>query len=777
MIRRSSLVFLAGILALGIAVAIPVSQTKQKPVSFSRDILPLLKAKCFSCHTGATSAAKLDLSLPESYKKTRLVNPKSPAKSVLMRRLKGLDGLPQMPVGFKPLTSEELALVETWISQGASTKVDSIKHWAYAPIKDPSPPKTEWDSLAQNPIDHFVFNKLKQENLSPTKPATKSALCRRVYLDLIGVPPTVAQLDAFLKDRSPNAYEKLVDSLLDSVHFGETQAIQWLDLARYADTHGYEKDFPRTMWPWRDWVISALNKDMPFDQFTIEQMAGDMVPHPTRDQLIASGFNRNAMLNQEGGTDPDEQLWIANIDRVSTTSTIWLGQTLQCAQCHNHKYDPFTMEDFYRFLAYFNGAEFDTKSAPDSTQNDTPKLDLSDPQLVPIKAQIESLQPVIAKLPDGSPEKANLTATVNSLQQELRKLTNMKVLIMKERTYEGDPTAPIRTKGSFLQPGQIVTANTPASLPLLPKKPKVNNRLALANWLVSPTNPLTARVQVNRIWAHYFGFGIVKTEENFGTQGEPPVNPELLDWLASYFQKQGWSQKAVHKAIVMSYAYRQDSAMTQSSLQSDPENRYACRGPRFRLPAETIRDNALAVGGILSDKIGGPSTFPDQPEGVWNSAFSGEQWISSPGEDKYRRGIYTYLKRSSPYPSYLTFDSTSREVCSARRIRTNTPLQSLILLNDPVFLDAAKGLASQMLKFKTLTERMSYGFRAALSRTPTADEMNVLIKQFSSQRSRLMKDSVNTAKICKPGVSNPERAATILVAQSILNLDEAITKE
>ena len=602
----------------------------------------LLKARCVSCHGADSQQARLRLDTRDGLLKGGVSGAAIAAgkgkDSLLLKRILGQGGA-RMPLGFAPLNAHETAVIRAWIDAGAAWPDGAnAKHWAYLPPKNVAPPAVHlkaYQNWPRNSIDYFVLARLEKEKLVPSLEAPKTTLLRRVTLDLTGLPPTVEETQAFLADTSKNAYEKVVGRLLASPRYGERQARGWLDLARYADTNGYEKDSRRSMWPYRDWVINAFNSDMPYDQFTIEQIAGDLLPNPTPSQIIATGFHRNTMYNDEGGVDRDEQRWLTIVDRVGTTASVWMGTTLMCAQCHNHKYDPFTQKDYYRFFAFFERAkEEDFKVSADK---------------------------------DGKATAATL--------------------VMQEKPEATPPTTFVRIKGAFLSKGEQVSASTPAILPPMPAEAPVN-RLGLARWLVSPENPLTARVAVNRCWEQLFGAGLVETTEDFGTQGRRPTHPELLDWLANHFAH-GWSLKSLLRLLVTSATYRQSSRITPALLAHDPANRLLARGPRFRMEAEMLRDITLAASGLLSPKIGGPSVFPLQPDGIWNNPYSGDTWKVSEGEDRYRRGLYTFWRRTSPYPAFTTFDASSREFCTLRRLRTNTPLQALTTLNDPAFFRAA----------------------------------------------------------------------------------------
>jgi hypothetical protein len=751
-------------------------------VDFFKDVQPIFKESCYGCHGPDQQMGGLRLDQKAAIMKGGASGkpflPGNSKESLILHRVMGQGG-PQMPLGFPPLSAEKIARIRLWIDQGADwpdSPAGSAKHWAYqAPVRPPLP-KVQRSGWVKNPIDAFVLARLEKEGLQPSHEASKETLIRRATFDLTGLPPTPKEVDAFLADKTPHAYEKVVGRLLASPHYGERWARPWLDLARYADTNGYEKDERRSIWKYRDWVINAFNRDMPFDQFTIEQIAGDMLPNATLDQKIATGFHRNTMFNAEGGVDQEEQRWITLIDRVGTTGSVWLGSTIQCSQCHNHKYDPFTQKEFYQFLAFFDHSKEPQLSVP------TPGQVI---QQASMKAEIERLDALMKAKPGETPAYAQrvryLKARAEKVQKELDGLPVTTTLAMEEIPDRETPSTYLRIKGAFLQKGEKVYANVPACLPPL-SKDEPRNRLGLAKWLVDKRNPLTARVTVNRIWEQYFGQGIVETSEDFGSQGSPPTHPELLDWLATEFMNKGWSQKAIHRLIVTSATYKQSSSVTPALLERDPNNKLLARGPRFRLEAEMVRDLSLAASGLLSPKIGGPSVFPPQPEGVWNIPYNGDQWVTSTGEDRYRRAIYTFLRRTSPYPMLLNFDGTSHEFCTVRRIRTDTPLQALNTLNDEAFFEAARHLAKRMQREggANLKSKLTYGFRLCLTRKPTPLELSRLTGLFEKEAARYHSDESDAKAVLAVKDASPdaaELAALTLVSNVLLNLDETLTKE
>ncbi|MFN7999048.1 MAG: DUF1553 domain-containing protein [Bryobacteraceae bacterium] len=1032
-------------------------------VDFDREIRPILADNCFACHgpDEKQRMANLRLDIKEGMFAERsgkpVIAPGDSAASRLFQRISATDKAKRMPPSYseRSLAPAQVELIKKWIDQGAKWEL----HWSYVPPKRPDVPSAGDSKWPRNSIDNFILARLTREGLKPSPEASRATLLRRVTLDLTGLPPSPAELDAFLADKFPDAYEKVVDRLLHSPHYGERMAMQWLDLARYADTHGYHIDSHREMWHWRDWVIDAFNRNMPFDEFTIDQLAGDLLPNATLQQKIATGFNRNHMINFEGGAIPEEYQTEYVVDRVEATSNTWMGMTLGCARCHDHKYDPIKQRDFYRFFAFFN--TIPEKGLDGRAGNAKPYVQIPSPeqaaQLAKVKETLENTEktladsevdPLIAdwekpkldNMPapsreallahysldgnfadrsghyhdgrtltgaptfdDGPVGKAahfegesevsfgdvgdfdsatpfslalwlepNSTKEVAFFQRidspverrgyellcdesvvlprlrrglKLRfRLTNHwpdnAIEIRTKRTliegdfvhlgiaYDGsskaaglkmyvdgepvevevlhdtlsgpirnsaaleignkklgpafrgrlddfriygrqlapaeiaqlaaeepvrvalflsagqrskeqkkevrdyflkhDAPEPLKTafaerakaetlcedldwtvpssmvmeemdkpwdtfilgRGDYRNHGEKVTPAVPAMLPPLPADLPAN-RLGLAKWLVSPSNPLTARVAVNRYWQMYFGHGIVKTAEDFGSQGEAPVHPELLDWLATEFVRTGWDIRAMQRLIVTSAAYRQDSRVSPDLLEKDPENRLLARGPRFRLPAEVVRDNALAVSGLLDNRLGGPSVYPYQPKGLWEEmafgdVYSAQTYVQSHGADLYRRSMYTFWKRTVPPASLSAFDAPDREKCTARRTLTNTPLQALVLLNDPTYIEAARLLAQRMLEQggKDASSRINYGFRLVTARKPDANEVRVLKDIERQELAQYRRDGEAAHKLIQVGESpaapkldQSELAAWTTVASTILNLDEAITKE
>ncbi len=941
-----------------------------EPVQFSRDVLPVLSANCFACHgpDEHERQADLRLDLEAEAKQPRdegsPIVPGKPEQSSLIARLLSTDPDVVMPPpkANKPLKPEQIETLRRWVAEGAQWQ----RHWSFEPVVKPA-----------GSLDDQVQAALAKQGLTPQPAATPETLVRRLFLDIVGLPPTPDQAEAFARDPSPAAYARLVDDLLARPQFGEHWGRMWLDLARYADTKGYEKDLGRTMWPWRDWVVDALNADMPLTQFTTEQLAGDLLPNATEQQLIATAMHRNTMSNDEGGTDDEEFRSVAVKDRIDTTIQVWMGLTMGCAKCHTHKYDPISNADYYRFYALFNQTEDadrydDAPRIPVVTAEQRAEQERRAAQVKDLQAQVRQrsdgdaklaaaeegkwtkgtvieatarsmanllpqtdgsilakgkvenedtytatlnlragrhtairLEALPTKLADGqlgvgrkpadpnfvvselvvewlsgdAPQPLKLVAPRADFSQEgwpvaaaidgdlktgwavsprqrerhlaifdfaeplmLAAESKLRVTITQNygdrlvlaafrlSTSDADPAGlmppqespetrraldelaasqkslrefesalpqlpilrelptakqrvtKIHKRGSFLDPGEEVTADVLTPFGKLPDGAP-RNRLGVAQWLVSAENPLTPRVWANRVWARLFGQGIVETEEDFGALGTPPSNPALLDWLAAEYRAGVWSLKSLVKAIVLSDTYRQSSEITPAQRESDPRNVLASRGARFRLSAEVVRDQSLAVSGLLSLKRGGPAVMPPQPAGMWRSTYNGQKWIDADGEDRYRRGIYTYLKRTTPYPSLTTFDGGSGEVCQVRRIRTNTPLQALVTLNDPVYLEAAAALAKRMVTAaREPQSRAAHGLRLALIRPLHDGETEPLVRlqhtaqlAFTAapeQAEAFIKSSRGIAENIPPA----EHASWIVTASAILNLDEFLTR-
>ena len=1028
------------------------SEPNSEVVEFNRDIRPIFSDKCFACHgpDSKNRLTKLRFDTEDGAKQDLggrfAIVPGDPSRSEIVRRITAKEAARRMPPVYsgESLTDREIDLIRRWIGQGAIWQ----KHWSLIPPRRPELPKVSNRSWPRNGLDFFILERLDREGLPPSPAADRATLLRRVSLDLTGLPPTPEEIDAFLNDTAPNAYEKVVDRLLESPRYGERMTVQWLDAARYADTNGYQSDAERSMWRWRDWVIDAFNQNMPFDQFTIEQIAGDMLPNATLAQKIATGFNRNHRGNGEGGIIPEEYAVEYVVDRVETTASVWLGLTLGCARCHDHKYDPLTQKEFYQVFAYFNnvpekGRAFKYGNSPPFIKAPTAaqqsRLRELEAKLAAAESQFAQLQPelreaqrrweksldttrpvhwsnpagLVARFPldgvlandqwlDGEPEfvsgeigqAANLdgkrfldagdvanfgfydqftlaawiyptgpsgaivtrtkeipegagfglylkdgkvqvnlvvrwlddggrveterplalqqwhhvlmtydgsrlakgirifvngepqklkvllddinqsfavkeplrigagggpenrfrgyiddvhiynfalppkqaavlanSAPINEIaaiapenrtsvqagkiescflqryapghvQQSWNLVKDLRaqreqlvdslptVMVMQERETPRDTFLLIR--GAYNRPGERVSPGPPAVLPSLPAGTP-NNRLGFAKWLVDPSNPLTARVTVNRFWQMYFGVGLVKTAEDFGSQGEWPTHPELLDWLATEFVRSGWDLKALQKTIVTSATYRQSSKATPELRRKDPENRLLARGPRFRLPAETVRDQALAISGLLVEKTGGPSVRPYQPAGLWKELTAGFDpaqkeggYKQDRGESLYRRSLYTFWKRTVPPPAMMLFDSAGREACSVLQTRTNTPLQALNLMNDVTYMEASRVLAQRMMAEggQSPDQRIRFAFRLATARWPNPEESRILLSGFHYYLENYLAYREAALKFVSQGESprNPrldvsELAAYTAVASLILNLDETVTKE
>ena len=797
-------------------------------ISFNEQIRPILNERCVDCHGGIRRQGDLSLlfrheALAVAESGERAIVPFKPEASELLRRVTHTDSSHRMPKDDLPLTPEEVQTLHTWIEQGAHWE----DHWAYVSPERPVLPDISDPDWVREPMDHFVLARLNEVGLAPQFEADCPVLIRRVTLDLIGLPPTPADVNQICNEKKL-LYETYVDTLLSSPAYGERWAAMWLDLARYADSKGYEKDVGRTIWRYRDWVIRAFNEDMPFDQFTIEQLAGDLLPDATESQLIATAFHRNTMTNTEGGTDDEEFRVAAVIDRVNTTWEVWQGTSFACVQCHGHPYDPFVHEEYYEFFAFFNSTAdrdldsefptlplFEPEVAADGHAliSETARLEeamiarirsdtlaalrrdwettLDQPEVIgrvrlmlqnEVKrvvatpeedrgdAQHWTLDHVYASLTDD-PVITRLRAEKKEKERTLQALNPVYTPIMQELPFRR--RTHVLERGSFLLKGNAVQPNTPDVLPgMLEDMPR--NRLGMAEWLVSGQNPLTARVIVNRFWEQFFGTGLVESLEDFGTQGLERSHPDLLDYLAvSFVEDHHWSIKSFLRSVVHSATYRQSSRVTEELRQMDPRNRNLARGPRFRLSAEQIRDQALKVSGLLSSKMYGPSVMPPQPEGLWKNPYDSRQWIASEGDNRYRRAVYTYWRRTIPYPSMATFDSPSREFCVSRRIRTNTPLQALVSLNDPVFIEAAQALARRMLRAE---HPIAAGYTYAMGVSPAAEVLDVLTSLHADAFAHYTEGSEDTARLTGSPESS-ELAALTVVANAILNLDQFLMKE
>ncbi|MHB1557546.1 MAG: PSD1 and planctomycete cytochrome C domain-containing protein [Isosphaeraceae bacterium] len=758
----------------------------KRSVDFNREVRPILAKNCFACHgqDEARRAKKLRLDVREAAitpleDGNAAIVPGDPDSSELVERITTDDESLRMPprkTGHR-LTSAEVDTLKTWIEQGANY----ARHWALIPPAAQTLPAARDGSWPRNGIDRWILARLESEGLKPSPEADPYTLLRRASLDLRGLPPSPAEVERFINDRKPGAYERAVDRFLDDPAYGERWARMWLDLARYADSAGYGSDPLRPdIWPYRDWVIAAFNRNLPFDRFTLLQIAGDLAEHPSLDDRIATAFHRNTMTNTEGGTD-DEEFRVAAIkDRVDTTIQVWMGLTAGCAKCHSHKFDPITQEEYYRLYAIFN------QTADADRGDESPTVPFPVPAIMKqnreIDAKIAALRAGLSKSTPAA-EAAKVKAQVDKLEKSRPKPPN--VPVMQELPPLGRRKTHLLRKGNFLDPGQAVEPGVPAALHPLPAG-KAADRMALARWLVDPANPLTARVAVNRYWAQLFGVGLVETEEDFGTQGEPPSHPELLDWLAMHYRESGWDTKALIRLIVTSATYRQSSRVRPELMKKDPRNRLLARAPRNRLEAEMVRDQALALSGLLSRKVGGPSVFPPQPDGLWQAAFNGERtWSTSAGDDRYRRGLYVFWRRTVPYPSMAAFDAPSREICAIRRVRTNTPLQSFVTMNDPVYVEAAQALARRIVRDggRDTTARMRFALTLCQCRPPRPEQIEPLLALHSAELDRYRKDrAAAVALATEPigpapaGVDPADLAAWTAVANVLLNLDSVLSR-
>lgn len=812
---------------------------------FEENVRPVLHAKCLLCHNDTAKMSGLSLGRRESTLQGGMrgpaVAPGDPENSLLVHAVRYSGDLKMPPTGKLP--QAEIDALTRWVEMGLPWQEEDVAdapkagagHWAFQAIEKPEPPHVNNTGRVRNPIDNFILARLEKEGIEPSPEADRETLIRRVSLDLTGLTPSPQEIDHFVNDPSPDAYEKLVERLLSSPHYGERWGRHWLDLARYADTNGYNIDGPREIWMYRDWVINAVNNDMPFDQFTIEQIAGDLLPNPTEQQIVATGFHRNTLLNLEGGIDFEQYRVEAVVDRVSTTGAGFLGLTLGCARCHSHKYDPISQKEFYQIYAFFNNIDElsgEFKDAAGRARAHEPILEFGQPEEFTrrdaarhqiklleqelkeyeksiedgqtaweaslTEEQIEELGPRVREVlvvPPNERNEQQQRAALNAFKQAdpgwsarskgidaLRKAEPKleSTLVMRELAKPRE--AYIHLGGDFLRKGETVEPGTLAVLPPLKAEGRTN-RLDFARWLVDPENPLTPRVTVNRIWQQYFGRGIVRTENDFGSQGSPPSHPELLDWLASAFITGGWSMKAMHRLIVNSGSYRQSSAMRPELLESDPDNQLLARQSRLRLEAEIIRDAALSASGLLTPAIGGPSVFPPQPAGAGRVTQVNRKWEADIGPNRFRRGLYTYFRRSAPHPGLIVFDGPDSMMTCTRRNRSNTPLQALTLLNDEAHVEFAQALAQRVLNEapKSRDERLNHAFRLSLGRTPKASEREQLSLFLANQLDEFRTHPDEAASVLPMevdgGADVPLLAAWASTSRVLLNLDEFITRE
>ncbi len=846
--RASSFVRAALFLICG---ALPLAAQQGAGQTFSADALrffenevrPLLSTKCAACHNDKLLTSGLSVGSRESIlmggNRGQAAFPGSPEDSLLIHATRHTDEL-KMPPGGR-LAPEEIAALVRWVQLGlpwpAAVRAkgpadDSSTHWSFQPIRRPRPPEVSRESWVRNPIDRFILARIENKGLTPSPEAERTTLIRRLYIDLVGLLPAPEEVDAFVNDDRPDAYEQLVDQVLDSPHYGERWARHWLDLARYADSNGYNNDGERKIWMYREWVIQALNRDLPFDQFVIEQIAGDLLPNPTKQQIVATGFHRNTLLNLEGGVDFEQYRVEAVVDRVDTTGMAFLGLTLGCARCHDHKFDPITQQEFYRFFAFFNSidelsgefkdregrkrafepvlefgtpeqharrgairaqlkvmeeelesyrdqllekqSEWEASLDGDALEKLTPgqRAILDVPMEERHQAQHEAIRSAYFEQDLGLQERNKAIAAVRKIEPDIPSTLVMRELPKPRPTH-------VLLGGEFLNKGIPVEPGTPAALPPLPRQ-DVYNRVDLARWLVSEKNPLTPRVTMNRMWQRYFGRGIVETENDFGTQGTLPTHPGLLDWLSAEFIEQRWSLKAMHRLILTSAAYRQSSAHRTDTTANDPRNDLLARQNRLRVESEIVRDLALSASGMLTPAIGGPSVFPSQPPDV----MIRRTWTESSGSARYRRGLYTHFWRTSPHPGLMVFDSPDALTMTTKRNRSNTPLQALTLLNDAGFQEFAQGLAQRVLDERpdaSNSERAEHAFRLCLSRPPQEQEKERLERLLALQIDDF-RTHPDEAKEALPlelhnGADVPETAAWAMVSGVLLNLDEFITRE
>jgi mono/diheme cytochrome c family protein len=782
-------------------LAAPVAgQTPADGPSFTRDIKSILSNRCVRCHGpdpegragGGDEGLRLDTfagATADLGGRHAAIVPGKPDESALIARITSTDPDVVMPPpdAGERLSEMQVDLLKRWIAAGATYE----PHWAYVRPKRPLVPVVKDSAWPKNEIDRFILAKLEAEGLTPQPEADRATLARRLTLDLTGLPMAPEEIDTFVADASPDAVEKFVDRLLVHDGYGEHQARQWLDLARYADSAGYADDPPRTIWGWRDWVVRAFDANMPFDEFTIKQIAGDLLPNATLDDTIATAFHRNTLTNNEGGTIDEEFRTVAVIDRVNTTMSTWMGSTMACAQCHDHKYDPLSQKEYFQLYAILNNtADADHKDESPVVGIPWEPVDTRRGAIKREIAEIEAGIPALAKpAPADRPEPPEFQPArklIDDLRGKLAATPAMTVPVLAELTGDKRRVTKIQLRGNWQNLGDEVTEGVPGAFHPAPVNAGQGvDRLALAKWLVDPANPLTARVIVNRIWERLFGIGMVSTSEEFGSQGELPSHPELLDWLASELVARNWDLKAIQRLIVTSAAYRQTSKCPPELVARDPENRLVACGPRVRLPAEVIRDQALAASGLLSRKKGGPSVHPPQPDIGLSAAFGGGlDWTTSTGEDRYRRAVYTTWRRSNPYPSMATFDAPSREVCTIRRPRTNTPLQALVTMNDPAYVEAAQALARRMIieGGSTTADRALRGFRLVLARQPVAAEIDRLVRLHDDALADFQESPEDARKMATDPLGPPppdlaanlgDLAAWTVVANVILNLDEA----
>lgn len=733
-------------------------------VDYNYHIRPILSDKCFKCHGPDMKKREADLRLdtPEGAYAALKDNPKAHAivagnieQSELFQRIISTDTSELMPPpkSNMKLTKFEIDLIAKWIKQGAKYK----KLWSFIPPEKVKLPKADED-FVKNEIDYFTYAKMAEKGLKPNEEADKERLLKRLSFDLTGLPPSLELQEKFANDNSPNAYEKVVNELLASKHYGEKMAINWLDVARYADSHGYQDDGLRTMWPWRDWVIHAFNSNYSYSKFITWQLAGDLLPNPSKEMLLATGFNRNHKITQEGGVIDEEYRIEYVTDRTNTFGKSFLALTYECSHCHDHKYDPISQKEYYQTFAFFNQVpEKGIFGTIDASYADPPNMKIG-------------------------------TEDVKSLLKFINKKDTSAVMVMVMKDSSQVRPTYILNRGNYDAHGAVVSVGVPSAI--LPfdtlKYPK--NRLGLAQWMLNPQNPLTSRVFVNRLWAQFFGRGIVKTLGDFGMQGELPTHPELLDWLAVDFRDNGYNIKRLVKQMVMSGTYRQSSTITQKHKDTDPENILLARSSRIRIPAENVRDHVLASCGLLNPEIGGPSVKPYQPKGLWEVATSGRGSLSKYVQDHenelYRRGMYVFIKRTVPPPSMLIFDASNRDQCEVQRSRTNTPLQALVMMNDPQVLEGARVMAENLVNEKTdIVQKLEKAFRKIICRKPKQKELDLLSDFYETELDFFKKNSKKADSMLKigefkknPKLDKSQTAALMQTIQMIFNMEEAIMR-
>lgn len=795
---------MARLISLGsvcLCLLVPAAVDADEAIDFSREIRPILAEHCLHCHGPDAKKRKADLRLDELASAIaqrgglQAIAPGKPERSTLLERVQSDDPDVQMPpadAGQRRLTPGEIDLLRRWIAQGAKWS----EHWSFVVPRRPSLPTVRDDTWPRNGVDYFILSRLDREGLRQSTQADPVGLLRRVTQDLTGLPPTIEEVENFLADDSPDAYEKVVARLLNSPRYGEHMALAWLDAARYADTSGYQADWERFMWPWRDWVVGANNANFPFDQFTVEQLAGDLLPNATLSQVLATGFNRNHRINDEGGSLDAEFEVEYVVDRVDTTSTVWLGLTAGCARCHDHKYDPISQKEYYRLFAFFNNVP--EKGIDGRHGAAKPFIEVPNPtvqaRIGDLKRRLETRQATLAHSAEGSSEREAATKEIAEVEAAIKKLqprAATQVQVMQE--LPGRRPTYLLNRGVYNQPdtSEQLTPGLPSSLGGLTNE-RPANRLTLARWLVSEENTLTARVAANRLWQHHFGAGLVRTPEDFGSRGERPTHPELLDWLATELVRLNWDMKALHRLVVTSATYRQSSHATPELLSRDPDNRLLARGPRRRLTGAAIRDQALFVSGLLSGTIGGPAVKPYQPAGLWEELSFGtgktsvDFYVQDHGESLYRRSLYTFWKRTVAPPSMAVFDGGGRDMCRVSVEMTNTPLQALTLQNDITFVETSRHLARRMLLDggTSADDQLTYGWRTVLTRMPRPEELAVLRRSLERYRSVYRNNLAAAEQLLSVGESardtrldTAEHAAMTMVAQTLLNLDEAIVFE